>query len=219
MQIVFGLHLDGLKPEAPQTVVGAPTLGPRGLLEVMETQLGLPTPISHPSEASFSYLQCLREASSPSRFFHRSLEIDPVNVARTLLGWREQWYAAGWDATFPDDAPARLADMAAVEAIAKGRVPPTYGERLQRVAETLKERRTQIESVELHTPFGDLPYAWQRVVDLLPWLSAPGLEQGGTGRAHRAIARLTNSVPRGGTSRFETLRPSSFISRDLKLRK
>ncbi len=183
MQIVFGLHLDGLKPEAPQTVVGAPTLGPRGLLEVMETQLGLPTPISHPSEASFSYLQCLREASSPSRFFHRSLEIDPVNVARTLLGWREQWYAAGWDATFPDDAPARLADMAAVEAIAKGRVPPTYGERLQRVAETLKERRTQIESVELHTPFGDLPYAWQRVVDLLPWLSAPGLELAPVGPA------------------------------------
>ena len=89
------------------------------------------------------------EASSPDRFFHRSFEIDPVNVARTLLDWREQWYEAGWDGTFPDDAPARLADMAAVEAIAKGRVPPTHGERLQRIAEVLKERRTQFERVEL----------------------------------------------------------------------
>ena len=37
MQIVFGLHLDGLKPEVPQTVVGASTLGPKGLLGVLET--------------------------------------------------------------------------------------------------------------------------------------------------------------------------------------
>ena len=29
MQIVFGFHLDGLKPEVPQTVVGASTLGPK----------------------------------------------------------------------------------------------------------------------------------------------------------------------------------------------
>ena len=176
MHIVFGLHLDGLKPEVPQTVAGATTLGPKGLLEVLETQLGLPTPTPYPSEAPFSYLQCLQEASSPDRFFHRSLEIDPVNVARTLLDWREQWYEAGWDGTFPDDAPARLADMAAVEAIAKGRVPPTHGERLQRIAEALRERRTQFERVELHTPLDDLPHVWQRVIDALPWVPAAGLE-------------------------------------------
>ena len=179
MQIVFGFHLDGLKPEVPQTVVGASTLGPKGLLGVLETQLGLPTPTPYPSEAPFSYLQCLQEASSPDRFFHRSLEIDPVNVARTLLDWREQWYEAGWDGTFPDDAPARLADMAAVEAIAKGRVPPTHGERLQRIAEALKERRTQFERVELHTPLDDLPHVWQRVIDALPWVPAAGLESHG----------------------------------------
>ena len=109
----------------------------------------LPTRIR--SEAPFSYLQCLREASTPDRFFHRSLEIDPVNVARTLLDWREQWYEAGWDGTFSDDAPRRLVDMAAIEAVSKSRVPPTHGERLQRVAETLTERRTQIERVELQT--------------------------------------------------------------------
>ena len=178
MQIVFGLHLDGLKPQAPQTVAGKATLGPRGLIEVLETQLGLPTPTPHPSEAAFRYLQCLRGASSPDRFFHRSLEIDPVNVARTLLDWREQWYEAGWDGTFLDDAPARLVDMEAVEAIAKGRVPPSHGERLQRLAETLTERRTQIERVELHTPFDDLPHAWQRVLDALPCVPATGLEPG-----------------------------------------
>ena len=157
-------------------MAGVATLGPKGLLGVLETQLGLPTPTPHPSEAPFSYLQCLREASSPNRFFHRSFEIDPVNVARTLFDWREQWYEAGWDGTFPDDAPARLADLAAVEAIAKGRVPPTHGERLQRIAEALKERRTQFERVELHTHLDDLPHVWQRVIDALPWVPAAGLD-------------------------------------------
>ena len=141
MKVAFGLHLDGLKPATPETASGRVTLGPRGLLGVLETQLGLPTPDTHPSEAPFSYLQCLREASTPDSFFYRSLEIDPVNVARTLLAWREQWYEAGWDGTFPEDAPGRLADMAAVEAIARNRVPLTQGERLQRVAEALAQRR------------------------------------------------------------------------------
>ena len=190
MRIVFGLHIDGLNPATPRNAAGEITLGPRGLLQVLETQLGLPTPNTHPSEAPFSYLQCLREASTAGRFFHRSLEIDPVNVARTLLDWRAQWYEAGWDGTFPDDVPARLADMAAVEAIAKHRVPPTPGERLQRVAETLADRRTQIEQVELHTPLQDLPHVWQRVVRALPWNPAPGLELAAAGPDGSDLARV-----------------------------
>ena len=190
MRIVFGLHIDGLNPATPRNAAGEITLGPRGLLQVLETQLGLPTPNTHPSEAPFSYLQCLREASTPDRFFHRSLEIDPINVARTLLDWRAQWYEAGWNGTFPDDAPARLADMAAVEAIARNRVPPTHGERLQRVADTLAERRTQIEQVELHTPIDDLPHAWQRVVNALPWIPAPDLELAAAGPDGSDLARV-----------------------------
>ena len=176
MRIVFGLHLDGLNPAAPRSSAGETALGPRGLLQVLETQLGLPTPNTHPSEAPFSYLQCLREATTPDRFFHRSLEIDPINVARTLLDWRAQWHEAGWDGTFPEDVPARLTDMAAVETIARHRVPPTPGERLQRVAEALAERQTQIEQIELHTPVEDLPHVWQQVLRALPCIPAPGLE-------------------------------------------
>ena len=100
MHIVFGLHLDGLQPHPPKTAAGEATLGPRGLLEVLETQLGVPPSTAHQSEVAFSYLRCLHEASSPDRFFHRSLEVDPVNVARTLLGWREQWYEAAGTGRF-----------------------------------------------------------------------------------------------------------------------
>ena len=175
MRIVFGRHFDGLQPQRPQSVTGSATLGPAGLLAVLENQLGLPPPTAHPSEFAFRYLQCLRDASSPERFFHRSLQVDPVNVARSLLAWREQWFEAGWNGTFPEDVPKRLADMAAVEDLAKRSVPLGIGERLQRVAAVLSVRRTQIESIELHTELDEFPPAWQTVLAELPYELAPGL--------------------------------------------
>ena len=176
MRVRFGLHFDGLQPQPPANATGVATLGPAGLLGVLENRLGLPSPVAHPSEAAFAYLQCLRETSAPSRFFHRSLHVDPVNVARTLLDWRARWYEAGWDGTFPDTFPTRLADMAAVETFARGRVPPCPGERLRRIEETLGERSTQIDCVELHTSPAALPHAWQRVLEALPCELAPGLD-------------------------------------------
>ena len=190
MHIVFGLHFDGLQPRRPQTNTGAATMGPRGLLEVLETQLGLPAPQAHPSESAFTYLRCLREATSPDRFFHRSLEVDAVNVARTLLRWRGEWYEAGWDGTFPDGAPARLADMAAVERLARQRVPLGSGQRLQRVSQALADRGTQIEHIEIHTPIEDFPHAWQRVLAAFPCEFAPGLELSPSGRPESDLALL-----------------------------
>ena len=194
MRIAFGLHFDGLNPAAPRSVAGETVLGPGGLLQVLETQLGLPTPSAHPSESAFNYLQCLREAGTPDRFYWQSLEVDPVNVARTLLDWRAQWYEAGWDGTFPEGAPARLADMAVVEVIARNRVPPTHGERLRRVADSLAERRTQIEQIELHTPIEDFPHVWQRVLSALPWVAAPGLELAVAATEDSDLARVQSRL-------------------------
>lgn len=181
MQVIFGLGLDGLKPVISESTSGTAILGPKGLLQTIELHLGLPTPTGHPSELLFAYLQCLRNETSPARFFHQSLNVDPVSVARTLLSWREQWYEAGWDGTFPEDVPVRLADMAAVEKEAKHRVPPTRGQRLQRLAGALKSRHTQIERLVLRTPFEDLPETWQRVISQLPWEPATGVQPAAQG--------------------------------------
>ena len=190
MQIIFGLHFDDLQPRRPQTITGAATVGPRGLLEILETQLGLPAPRAHPSESAFAYLKCLREATSPDRFFHRSLEVDAVNVARTLLRWRGEWYEAGWDGTFLDGAPSRLVDMAAVERLARQRVPLGSGQRLQRVSRALADRATQIEHIELHTPIEDFPHLWQRVLAAFRCEFAPGLEPSPSGRPGSDLALL-----------------------------
>ena len=190
LRVRFGLHFDGLQPHPPANATGVVTLGPAGLLSVLENRLGLPSPVAHPSEAVFAYRQCLREISAPSRFFHRSFQVDPFNVARTFLDWRTRWYEAGWDGTFPDTAPARLADMAAVEAIARDRVPLCPGERLRRVEAALGERVTQIDCVELHTSPDALPHAWRRVLEALPCESAPGLDPVPSGPEGSDLARV-----------------------------
>lgn len=190
MHIRFGRHLDGLNPQPPETSSGVVTLGPAGLLSVLETQLGLPPQSTHPSMAAFSFMQCLRDVSSSDRFFHRSLQVDPVNVARTLLDWREQWYEAGWDGTFPDGAPIRLRDMAAVEEFTRERVQPGRGERLRRVAVALQNRGTQIERVELHTPLEELSRAWRQVLAALPCEMASGLIAEPSGPPGSDLARV-----------------------------
>lgn len=195
MHVKFGLHFDGLQPQRPTNTTGVVTLGPIGLLAVLETQLGLSPPVAHPSEAAFAYLQCLRDASAPSRFFHRSLQVDPVNVARTLLSWRARWYEAGWDGTFPDSAPARLADMAAVETLAKDTVPRNPGQRLGRVASALSGLVTQIDCVELHTSLDTLPYAWRTVLAALPYELGPGLDPSPGGPEGSDLARVQARLP------------------------
>ena len=179
MIIRFGLAFDGLRPRLPENPVDDVVLGPAGLLGVLESQLGLPPVSAQPGEALLAYRTCLEEADAAAvapRFYHRSLAVDPVGVARALLAWREQWYEAGWGGTFADGAPARLADLAAVEQLAMDRVPRGRGQRLQQVAAALVERSTQIERIELHDEPDDLPATWHTVLRHLEVRSAPGME-------------------------------------------
>ena len=176
MIIRFGLAFDGLRLPAAGESVDDVVLGPAGLLE---SQLGLPPVSAQPGETLLAYRTCLEEADAVAvapRFYHRSLAVDPVGVARALLAWREQWYEAGWGGTFADDAPARLADLAAVEQLAMDQVPRGRGQRLQQVAAALVERSTQIERIELHDEPDDLPATWHTVLRHLEVRSAPGME-------------------------------------------
>ena len=175
MIIHFGLHLDGLQPQLPANAVGDVTAGPSGLLDILETQLGLPPVLAHPGEAVLAYRGCLAEADTPARFYHRSFEVDPISVARTLNDWRSQWYEAGWDGTFPSGSSVRLADMAEVEALAAERVPLNRGQRLRRIAAALEKLRTQIERIVLHDEPAELPGAWHTVLKHFDTETAPGL--------------------------------------------
>lgn len=168
MIINFGIHLDGLSPQPPRTALGVATLGPAGLLGVLETQLGLPAGEANRAQALVSYRACLGDAQHGERFYSRSFEVDPINVTGTLLDWRETWYEHGWEGGFSEDAPSRLRDMAAVETSAKDEVPLCRAQRLQRVLSALKERRTQIEKLILQDDPNELALSWRRLLERFP---------------------------------------------------
>ena len=173
MRVRFGLHRDGLEPSLPCTAVGEITVGPRGFLGLLESDLGVAPVGSHPSESIAAYRECLAECDDWVRFYHRSFGVDPAGVARTLNDWRQQWYLHGWDGRFPDDAGGRLGDMAAAESLAIEGVPPGEGQRLRTVLALLDRRRTQVREVELLDAACDLPPLWRRVLERFDCAKTP----------------------------------------------
>lgn len=200
MIVRFGLHADGLDPSPRATVLGDIRVGPQGFLQTLETDLGLPPVLEHPAAQVARYRSCLADANDLARFYHASFEVDPVGVARELMRWRAEWYEGGWDGRFDTDQ-GRLADMAAVEVLARERAAPCLGQRLAAVARALEERRTQIERLVLLDDPADLPLAWRRVVDAI------GFElHAGVRRAHRAapdsdLARLQATLAESNATR------------------
>lgn len=166
MHIHFGVNTDHFaqQTEAP---FGEITLGRAGLLSVLETQLGLPQVDQGRTRSLIAYRACLENAQTQPRFYDASFRTDPVGVTRTLLQWREQWYEHGWTGAFPEDVPARLADMAAVEKHVDSR-QLCEGQRLRRVLDALREGRTQVQGITLLSPYDELPGMWQKVVDQFP---------------------------------------------------
>ena len=164
MIVRFGLELDRLLPDRPQTRLGYVTCGPAGFMSVLETQLGLAVPEVSQAKRLVQYRSCLSRLDSPDRFYHASFKVDELSVAGTLLDWRDKWYMAGWDGTFMDDSEPRLRDMAEIEALAAKEVSPCVGQRLQDVLAALNKRKTQIKKVELADALSDFPHLWQQIL-------------------------------------------------------
>ncbi|NWG75493.1 MAG: PD-(D/E)XK nuclease family protein, partial [Rubrivivax sp.] len=150
------------------------TAGPLGLLNLLETHLGLLRAAVAPADRVVQMRQCLGQALTPYRFYARSFEADELGTAATLLAWRDRWYEHGWDGRDPGGSP-RLADMGAVEARAAGAVAPGVGQRLAAVMAALDVRRPQIERIDLLDPLEDFPPAWQRVLARLPVAAPPAV--------------------------------------------
>ena len=179
----FGLSIDSGAGAQFTAAVGHSALGPLGLLNVLETHLGLlRAPVSQ-SERVVQMRQCLRAAMTGPRFYARSFEADELGSAATLLGWRDMWFEHGWNGTLAAGAGAsagnRLADVVAVEALASSAIAPGLGQRLAGVASALQHRRPQIERVELLDPLIDFPLAWRRVLHHLPIVEASMVEPAG----------------------------------------
>jgi RecB family exonuclease len=168
MKVTFGLRLDGEHGWRPANRLGMPVLGPLGLLNLLETRLGLLRAECTQAQRVTQYRECLKRCDTPDRFYHASFGVDPIGASASLLSWRDDWYLHGWNGDLPSGAGVRIADMAAVECNARNLLFPSLGERLIQVAEFLSRQQSKIESVELVDPMEAFPKRWRDVLAKLP---------------------------------------------------
>ena len=119
MNLIFGSDCDGLAfPDFPGDGRGAldsAVVGPLGLINALEVELGLTRPTPSPAVRIAAFARKLHAALDPGavRFYAASFEQDPWACAKLLLSWRDELVSSGWRGE-PLNSP-RLTDLAAVE--------------------------------------------------------------------------------------------------------
>jgi ATP-dependent helicase/nuclease subunit B len=170
MEIVFGLWADaGAWPEhggASSGAIGAPVVGPNGLLDILETMRGLGGP-KHPNVVRIAEFQAALEAmGADERFWSRSLGVDGWATARTLLRWRDELVDGGWQAGQEWHSP-RLADLAAVS-VAASALSPGMADRTAELITDLDSRPgLPIRRIRLIDAREHFSAGWRRLLDRL----------------------------------------------------
>ncbi len=168
IQVTFGLSLDGAGGQGGDGL-GILRVGPSGLLGFLELHTGLSRKAFSHIERLSAFLGVLNESRTNIPSFSASFSVDPLATAHRLLVWLDTWQLHGWNGNLPKEAPARLRELALVAHRARGRVPPSEGERLDAVrGALLNGSRVPLSSIGLCEDLDAYPAGWKRVLELLP---------------------------------------------------
>lgn len=190
MKIRFGLHLDGQRGWQARNALGDTVVGPLGMLNILETHLGLLADQPGHAERIAQYRDCMQQCDTTERFYHQSFVLDELGTAATLLAWRDQWHLHGWSGA-GQPLSRRLQDMVAVEQKARQHLAPGMGERLAAVAAALEDHRVPIREVVLKDALERFPERWQVVLHKLPiQVAAPPIATPAPGFLGQLQARL-----------------------------
>ncbi|WP_193175436.1 PD-(D/E)XK nuclease family protein [Oricola nitratireducens] len=169
MELVFDLWADrGAFPDhggGPQGALGQPVVGPLGLVDTLETMLGLGAPpTAH--VVRVAHFQAILEGIVGAHFWSRSLATDPWATARTVLSWRDELVGFGWRAEDDWDEP-RLSSLAQASRAA-GTMPPGFVDRVAAVLAELEDRTTApVATIRLADPRELCPAPVRRLLDRL----------------------------------------------------
>ena len=184
MKLTFGLQLDDLTLPRIETPLGGSVIaGPRRLLSILETHLGL---TGHPDNMDYLRIEQFRQAlismqqkdhqSTGKLFYARSFEADPFATAAELLSRRDELLLSGWDFSAQPDTPPRLKTLAAIAAIFQTKaaaeentftLSPGFADRFCNVLERMKLQGHPFTHVWLNEPFELLPCHFQRLFSLI----------------------------------------------------
>lgn len=150
--------------------VGQVALGELGLLDLLETQLGLKQPESISYQRKIDYLQALREAEVKPRFYSESLKTDPMAVTEYLLELRDALIESGWKNN-PIGKMNKINDLSEVEKIFINKTGKA--DRLMLVCDELSKRDNfeAITSITIFNTEDSLSFSWKTIIkDILPKL-------------------------------------------------
>lgn len=142
MEIIFGqcfdrgYYLNYAMPEN-QNIFNKLLVGPLGLLNLLERELGLSGSYLSIMERKIVYRKILGEflLQNPSAFFAKSFEIDPGGVSVELLKYRDQLVLSGWNKNF-GDVSVKVDCIRDIER--KREMKPGIEDRWYRIYEVLK---------------------------------------------------------------------------------
>lgn len=174
MEIYFGLQFDeNVHPMAPGTIGGIHYFGPQGLLEMLESHLGL---IGHPSENEHLRIEQCRQAirrhleAVPEAFYRRSFTADQLATAARILQLRDQLKLAGWDFQSSSKTPVRLQTIAEIEQILEEqeqKLSAGFADRFIDILTHLKKQEQPIKKLFHNEPLDLLPGHYRHLFELL----------------------------------------------------
>ena len=205
VKLIFGVACDGRAypdfPGSADGVLGAAVVGPRGLIEILETRMGLTAPHEGAAVRIAAYTAKLRSVLTgrPGAFFAASFARDPWATAKTLLTWRDDLILSGWGGG-PVGEP-RIDDLALAEAV-EPPLPAGDSDRLRGVMRALEDRpQLDIEAVTHVEPLDLLPPAYRQLLDAL---------------AICAVAVQPAGTPAAGTAGNDLNRAQAFLQTGVK---
>jgi ATP-dependent helicase/nuclease subunit B len=160
MQVWFDLDFDGGCWPGPlgsrTAAAGEAWLGPSGLLNLLETQLGLAGPaVSDGLRAA----RLVPRFLSVSGFWDESAAVDPLAAARMLLDWRDLLRMGGWK------GQAKQSRLAGLWKLTDGL--PGAPDRIAAVTERLARRKVDVAAVHLLGDRPELSMLWQNLLKAL----------------------------------------------------
>jgi hypothetical protein len=162
-EITFGYGYDNPKVGQQKSSSGYSIVGPLGLVNLLETQLGLASIDTSFTTRLVQYHKCLKQILTPTRFYYRSFMENEFASTRTLLQWRDELYLGGWNGKFELGASARLMDIVDAEVFAKPTVDLNTGQRITRIIAALQSNKIQVSKLTISDDRSLLP----PIVDLL----------------------------------------------------
>lgn len=165
MLIEFGWSLDGAAWADGSGATGSVRLGPRGLVQLLQTRLALTRPSVDPAVRIAQYGRAIAAADHP--WSRESFAVDPWATASTMLGWRDAAVTVGAALRPAPGLPARVAALCAIEEVCE--LSPGAADDLRELVALLEESSWPlgIDRILCQEEPASLPGLWPRLLELL----------------------------------------------------